>query len=201
MNNEYFSQFGEDKWIDDNLKLPEHGQFLDIGANDGVTGSNTLFLERRGWDGLCVDADPRSFVELLKNRKRASNLCVAYDNTITIPFVMSKDATLSHIMDNGDSYNPAEDQLIDVVTAGAEELCLSHNLDPFLVSIDVEGSEADVVRSFGHIVPPVIIVEYVTQGVDNFEKLRPVIGNYAIVHRTEANLIIVRSDMVNTLMK
>lgn len=40
------------------------GAFMDLGANDGETLSNTRALALRGWGGLCVDASPRAFDKL-----------------------------------------------------------------------------------------------------------------------------------------
>jgi hypothetical protein len=42
MEGQYFSQFGEDKWIVDNLHYPLKGTFVDVGASDGIYGNNTL---------------------------------------------------------------------------------------------------------------------------------------------------------------
>jgi hypothetical protein len=43
---QYFSQFGEDKGIIDNLHYPSNGIFVDVGASDCVYGNNTYFLKR-----------------------------------------------------------------------------------------------------------------------------------------------------------
>lgn len=40
------------------------GRFLDIGASDGKTGSNTLALVERGWSGVLVEPSPRAFLKL-----------------------------------------------------------------------------------------------------------------------------------------
>jgi FkbM family methyltransferase len=40
------------------------GTFLDLGANDGVTLSNTYALYKKGWDGTVVEASPRAFQRL-----------------------------------------------------------------------------------------------------------------------------------------
>ena len=48
------------------LNKPE-GFFLDIGAHDGVTGSNTFFFEKLGWDGICLEPIPSVFDKLKKN--------------------------------------------------------------------------------------------------------------------------------------
>lgn len=43
------------------------GTFLDIGANDGVTLSNTYSLVHKGWSGLLVDGSPAVFERLKEN--------------------------------------------------------------------------------------------------------------------------------------
>ena len=40
------------------------GTWLDLGANDGITLSNTRALAERGWSGVCVDASPTAFAKL-----------------------------------------------------------------------------------------------------------------------------------------
>jgi len=40
------------------------GHFLDIGAFDGITFSNTYELVKRGWTGVMVEASPRTFIKL-----------------------------------------------------------------------------------------------------------------------------------------
>jgi len=40
------------------------GRFLDIGANDGVTLSNTHALALRNWSGVCVEPSPLAFARL-----------------------------------------------------------------------------------------------------------------------------------------
>jgi len=45
------------------------GHFLDIGAYDGKTFSNTLRLVELGWTGVCVEPSPSVFQALLKLHK------------------------------------------------------------------------------------------------------------------------------------
>lgn len=64
------SQIGQDVVIDKFLfqELSE-GVFVDVGAHDGITFSNTWFFEKeRGWTGLCVEANPILFEKLKENR-------------------------------------------------------------------------------------------------------------------------------------
>jgi hypothetical protein len=69
-----FSNFGEEEILERLARqlLPEgRGRFaVDIGAGDGVRGSNTYALFRAGWRGLGVEADAR----------RAARLARAYKN-------------------------------------------------------------------------------------------------------------------------
>ena len=58
MEGQYFSQFGEDKWVVNNLPYRLNGIFVDVGASDGTYGNNTYFFEKMGWKDLCIDADP-----------------------------------------------------------------------------------------------------------------------------------------------
>jgi FkbM family methyltransferase len=52
----YTSQAGQDFVIDQIMKHKREGTFIDVGGYDGVTGSNTFFLEtNRGWTGALVE--------------------------------------------------------------------------------------------------------------------------------------------------
>lgn len=55
----YTSQAGQDYVVDQVLKGKRGGTFVDVGGYDGVTGSNTFFLEtHRGWTGALVEPVP-----------------------------------------------------------------------------------------------------------------------------------------------
>lgn len=63
-------QFRQDRIVWDLwLKyLGASGTFVDVGASDGVTSSNTLFFEKLGWTGLCVEPRPDAFEKLVNSR-------------------------------------------------------------------------------------------------------------------------------------
>jgi len=54
--------------------LEKSGFFVDIGAYDGLTGSNTYFLESMGWNGICVEPNEGPF-----NLLNASRKCIKYN--------------------------------------------------------------------------------------------------------------------------
>jgi FkbM family methyltransferase len=50
------------------FKGKREGFFLDMGAYDGITYSNTYVLEQLGWKGVCVEPLPDMFAQLRRNR-------------------------------------------------------------------------------------------------------------------------------------
>jgi FkbM family methyltransferase len=51
------------------LNMKNDGFYIDIGANDGITGSNTYALEQAGWKGVCIEPQPDIFKKLKHFRK------------------------------------------------------------------------------------------------------------------------------------
>ena len=62
----YRSQGGQDRYFDQRVfKGRRDGVYLDIGCNDGITGSNTYFFDRfLNWTGVCVEADPEMYARI-----------------------------------------------------------------------------------------------------------------------------------------
>lgn len=71
-----YSQNGEQKIILEYFK-GFIGTFLDIGANDGMTLSNSYALYQKAWEGICVEPSATAFVRLLENQPESMNLNVA----------------------------------------------------------------------------------------------------------------------------
>ena len=72
---------GIDMWLYQNLfcdTRPSASTFVEIGANDGISASNTLmFEEHLGWRGLLVEGHPLTGARLLRSpRVRASNTII-----------------------------------------------------------------------------------------------------------------------------
>lgn len=66
----YYSQDGQDYYITNKIfNRKRDGIFVEIGANDGISFSNTYYMERElGWKGICIEPHPGSFQRLTKNR-------------------------------------------------------------------------------------------------------------------------------------
>ena len=66
------SQAGQSAFIDKFLSGRENGFFIECGAADGVTISNSLFFElKRNWTGLLIEANPGYHRELLDKNRHA----------------------------------------------------------------------------------------------------------------------------------
>jgi FkbM family methyltransferase len=77
-----FSQYGEQPIIIDYFDMhPDCSRYcVDAGAFDGVTGSNSRALLQKGWSGLLIEPDPRTFAQLDKiyaDRPEVVRLCRA----------------------------------------------------------------------------------------------------------------------------
>jgi len=58
-----------DVLLDSLFKHKENGFFIELGANDGLTQSNTALLEfYRGWKGVLVEPSLNAYTECCKNR-------------------------------------------------------------------------------------------------------------------------------------
>lgn len=75
-----YSQHGQSRYVDERLGGRRDGFYVESGASDGETGSNSLFFELdRNWSGVLVEANPRSFRTLVGKRRRAwaLNACLS----------------------------------------------------------------------------------------------------------------------------
>jgi FkbM family methyltransferase len=196
MEGQYFSQFGEDKWIVDNLHYPLNGIFVDVGASDGISGNNTYFFEKIGWQGLCIDADPSHHASLKENRRLVETCAVSSVRGEVEFYRHNTDSTWSGIYPRGEDYTP-----IKVQSRTLEDLLGLHDIDKIdLLDIDVEGSEIDVWNSFDPELyqPEVVIIEYSdSRRCCNKTEIISVITEYPynLAYTTPANLIFVRKPL------
>jgi FkbM family methyltransferase len=93
-----YSQNDEEKWILEAVGNTP-GNFLDIGAYDGKTFSNTYRLVELGWSGICVEPAPTVFPALFNLHK--SNEKVKCINAAVVPSGPSK--LMAFFDSNGDA--------------------------------------------------------------------------------------------------
>jgi FkbM family methyltransferase len=158
----YCSQAGQDKWIINKL-FPgkQKGTFVDIGANDGITFSNTFLLEKMGWNGLAVEPIPSVYEELVKNRRCITiNGCVAQKSGRELFRVITGyPQMLSGLVDE---YHPRHIERINSELSSHGGECKDIEVDCYNInellednrifqvdylSIDVEGAEYKILNS------------------------------------------------------
>lgn len=187
----YYAQWEEDSWLATHRLIPTRGTFVDIGAGDGVRGSNSLYFENLGWTGLAVDPDPRNADALTARRCTTSTLAIAA-TAGRRPFGMyAHKPSWSGLERHGPDYAPV------IVDCAPLETLLSDLAigDIDLLSIDVEGTELDVWSSIDHThhACRIVIIEYDDRHPDRSrEHIHRQLGTdrYQIIHRTPANLIL-----------
>jgi FkbM family methyltransferase len=208
----YNSQIGQDKFIDEFFEKKEGLTFLDIGAHDGVSISNTFFLEKeRNWNGICIEAQPSEFEKLKSNRKCVCvNVAVSnYNGETDFIYVEGYANMLSGISDN---YNLSHKRRIEnevrayggsINTIKVPVKTLqsildehnTHNID--FCSIDTEGSEFNIIKSidFDKTEIKVFIIEnnYGEKNIGNFliEK------GYVLYKKIEWDDVFVKQKYIN----
>lgn len=75
-----YSQNSEEKIILDYFKGKDKGVLLDVGANDGVTFSNSLALIQRGWYAWLIEPDKDAYEKLWERHKEKQNTQVTCYN-------------------------------------------------------------------------------------------------------------------------
>lgn len=134
------------------------GNFLDLGANDGVTFSNTRALSEAGWGGVLIDASPKAFQKLEENYKNKLdfhlyNLAIGRVNGIAKfhesgPLIGADDVALvstfhQHEMERFKSVVQYEEIEAKCLTWSAFLAgCPIKDFD--FISMDIEGNEMDV---------------------------------------------------------
>ena len=64
-----YSQLGQDLTVLKFYNDKRDGYFIELGASDGITLSNTYLLEKEfGWKGICAEPVPVKYEALCKNR-------------------------------------------------------------------------------------------------------------------------------------
>lgn len=153
MTSRFFStsQAGQDCWVyGEVFNEMRSGFFLDIGAHNGIDISNSYILETRyNWQGICVEANPKTFPDLRSNRRcRCINACIDSQEG-SVDFVV--DGVMGGIMasDCGNS-NPRNRQTVNLETTQLATLLDKENAPRQIdyLSIDIEGAEDRALLGF-----------------------------------------------------
>ena len=175
--------------------LPSTGIFLEAGAHDGITQSNTLGLESWSkWTGILVEPIPELAQRCRKNRKTAIvQECALVANSVENPTIKIWSCGLMSVVEGshpeealhlkqGASYQNIQPSLISVSTKTIEDILRENHVKQLdFLSLDLEGYEAAALRGLGNFKPTFLLLESpdaeVYEMINPFYKKLCIIGN------------------------
>lgn len=167
-NDKYYSQpaFGQDRYLNEHIFHNKvGGTFVDIGANDGVTFSNSYFFEKNlGWNGIAIEPLPGAFEKLKKARSCICINAAVAAKSGTAAFYKAQgsvemlsglvssydprhlDRMKNEIRSNGGSF-----ETVNIQTVCLNDVLKKHNINSVdYLSIDTEGSELEILQSINY---------------------------------------------------
>jgi len=169
-----FSQVGQSALVDKLLSGRRGGFFVECGAADGESYSNSLLFElERNWTGLLIEANPSYHRDLLDKNRRAYVLssCLSTERRpMTVELQpagvlggIANKMHPSHVERIGDRKRPEVVVNCFPLNSIMASLDVSH-VD--YLSLDVEGPELEILRTidWSRLRIDVITVEYVITG-------------------------------------
>ena len=162
----YYALNNLDKKLEKYLNYND-GYFIELGANDGISQSNTYFYEKKKkWRGMLIEPIPHKFLDCIKNRSKKNsifcNACVGFDfkdNFVEIIYsnLMSTPINLKSDIKNPREHAESGKKFLNsnentfkfaAITSTLNDLMIKSkapNIIDFL-SLDVEGAEIEVLE-------------------------------------------------------
>ena len=201
-NNEiYYSQHGEDYLVNKLIGHRRKGVFIEVGCIDGKRFSNTLFFEKKGWTGLCIEAHS-DYIELLSiNRPNSITVhaAVSDKNIIDSKFYANSRGSLSSLDKSSDKrwitdYPEFFSGFVEqkVREATLTSILIENEVKKIdFLSIDIEGNEISVLKGldFKKYKPLLILCEYDTKS--EYRELSDFLipHGYSMLHTLRGNVL------------
>lgn len=146
----WFSQVHQDRVVID--LLGNQGYFVDLASNDAKDFSNTLALEKQGWDGLCIEPNPGYWYGLSHRKCTVVGALVgATHQKVNVKFrgvfggiVGKMDEKLANRKKEPDS--PVEERFTAPLLKVFSRFHVPTEID--YLSLDVEGAEYLIMKDF-----------------------------------------------------
>ena len=152
------SQIMQDLWVLHELDSRRGGFFVEFGAGNGVTMSNTHLLEKRhGWHGILAEPNPAFHRRLARERAaRIEHACVWSRSGETVGFLCTEKPAFSRLasVQPDDVFERqgrrAVAREIAVPTISLGELLDRHGAPERIdyISVDTEGAERAILEAF-----------------------------------------------------
>lgn len=148
------SQHKQDLFALAELKFKKNGFFVEFGATNGITLSNTFILEKKyNWEGILSEPAKGWIKQLKKNRNcNIESDCVWKKTGVKLDFLESSIGVISTISSYADvaSNKAGKQKKYKVNTISLSDLLKKHNAPRTIdyLSIDTEGSEYEILKEF-----------------------------------------------------
>jgi FkbM family methyltransferase len=170
INGKYFGLNQLDRRLEGYVNY-DGGYFVELGANDGIKQSNSLYFERyRGWQGLLIEAAPQNFLKCRKNRAKRSTAycaaCVSFEHDQEFVRMVYSDLMSTPISSKSDISDPSAHAMLGSQYLQNGEInfefgAVARTLNSLLLeasapkqidflSLDVEGFEQEVLKGVDH---------------------------------------------------
>lgn len=205
----YYSQCGEDYFLNENIfKNKENGVYIELGALDGRLYSNTKFFEDSlKWTGILIEPHPDKFSLLKINRPNNflfNNLVSCHKDPLEFRYFVDIHAAVSGVemtlsqshFDNFFETNNEEIKLLPqnkiiINPISLTEIVKKTNVTHIdLLSLDVEGHEYEVLKSWDFSIPiDIVLIEML--GAERDELCRDILikNNYKFIGKYKHNEI------------
>lgn len=152
------SQVRQDLFVTSELDFKKGGYFVEIGGQNGISGSNTYLLEKEfGWTGIVAEPSITQHDALHKNRNcKIETSAIWSTSDQTLKFSDLGDSGLSSLSDflldglHGVTRANSNRNEYEVTTLSLEDMLVKHKAPQSIdyLSIDTEGCEYEIIEKF-----------------------------------------------------
>lgn len=206
-----YSQTGEDKILKHlfNSRKKINISYLDIGTNHPLINNNTYLFYKNGGHGVCVEPNPAlcEVIKKLRPRDTCLNVGISEENQTAEFYRMSSHNLSTFVKEEAVSLEKSGkykiEEVLKINVKNINSIIKENFTEPLdLVSIDVEGWNEEIVRSFdfNQSRPFCFCIETITFSEDDTgEKLHGIFeilerNNYKVYADTHINTIFVNND-------
>ena len=210
----YYGQWETDKFIEKYFPDQKTGYCIEVGAADGIKGSNTKYFEDLGWNALCIEPNKLFSASLEFHRNLVRYYAVAahhkHHDTLTVFNVGEKkimsslsslrpDARLvdahKHIINGTSSIEVPVRTLPYILKETVQDTPFENQTKIDFISIDTEGTELEVLKGFdfSHYDVKLFVVEnnYSDPEIEEYMNLK----GYVLQERWKINDFFVQGEL------
>jgi len=167
-----YSNWSIDLAVDFYFKNKKNGIYIDIGCHLPLINNNTYLLYKRGWTGINIDLDYSVIDAFNFLRKKDTNLqaCISNKNEEKKLYFFHERAA-KNTLSRDHAFGAKK--ILNIKTLTLNEIILKtpyYDKEIDFLSIDVEGSELDVLRGFdlNKYKPKIIVTEFIPHHVKEY---------------------------------